>query len=106
MSMDELRAMASKRYELDQLPEEINATFKSFEFKDDANKRHCLFVVFETAEEEEFTQKYTPMHITDFIEAAEALDVGTLDDLKGKTLKLKKKSYNIGNPRMYPVEVL
>jgi len=107
MSIEKLRGMTSRRFQLEELPEKIELQVKSFEFKTDTQGREGCFVHLETRDGEELTQKFTSMHIIDLADALEKLDFKEgLSTAIGKWMLWKKKPYRMGNPRLIPTKVL
>lgn len=107
MSIEKLRSMASKRFQLSELPEKIELCIKNYEFKADSQGREGCFLHLVTRDGEELTQKFTSMHIDDLAEALEKL--GFKDGIPaaiGKWLLWEQKTYRIGNPRLIPKKVL
>jgi hypothetical protein len=109
MNIKELEAQASKRIDLDALPQELEAIPISQRIEKDTGKtpKDCLYVDFAYGDSG-FTQKYSPYHYTALADAFKAIKVDGFDQAikEGLKLRMRKKSFNTGFARFMPVEVM
>jgi hypothetical protein len=107
LNIKELEANASKRIDLDALPQELEAIPTEQKVEKDKNKQDCLYVEFAYGDSS-FTQKYSPYHFNALVDAFKAIKVDGFDQAikEGLKLKMRKKSFAMGFARFLPIEVM
>lgn len=106
MSIKKMRNMTTRRFDLEQLPDEIELQLLDYQFREDKNGRDCLYVTFVNRADENLTQKYTGWHMGAIVEALETLKLDDLSKLRGKWLLMTKEQFPPGHPRLIPKKVL
>lgn len=106
MSIKKMRGMTTRRFDLEQLPDEIELQLLDYQFREDKNGRECLYVTFVNREGENLTQKYTGWHMGAIVEALEILKLDDLSKLRGKWILMVKEQFPPGHPRLIPKKVL
>jgi len=104
MDIKELESLALKRISLSEVPAEFTGTVKKYEVRDDKRGRKSLFLTVEY-NNGDVVIKYTPMHLSEFLEAVKKLGIRDLDDLVGKKVRFVAKAFRIGNPRHIPIKI-
>jgi hypothetical protein len=107
LNIKQLEENASKRIDLDTLPETLEAIPTAQKVEKDENKRDCLYVEFAYGDSA-FTQKYSPYHFKALADAFREVKVDGFDEAikQGLKLKMKKKHFAMGFARFLPVEVM
>lgn len=100
MSLKNIRQKKSDRLDLDDLPERLKAQCIEADWKEDQNKRECLYVTWQTKDDKTFMQKYTPMHLNLLEELMTKAKI--VDLTKAGFIALKRTDFRIGFPRMMP----
>ena len=106
MSLKTMKEKQQDRLELDALPNEIDAQPIKWMVEKDKKGKECLFVTLSTPQGD-FTQKYSPYHYKDLVDAFDKLGLDGWEEPvnKGLVLHLKKKNYAMGYARYIPVSV-
>ena len=103
VSIEDLKREVGIRRSLSELPDEFEATVVDYRLDTDRRGRKAFFLVVKLDDGATVTQKYTAMHLQDFIMALGRIkDIKTIDELKGKKLKFVRKEYRMGMPRWLP----
>ena len=104
MDLEKLKSMSdqSDRMQLSDVPETFIGVLRDEEVRDDNQGRNCLYFNIDY-EGKTITQKFTPMQLQAFVEALRVLGINSTDELMGKKVEWKLKSFRIGNPRHLPV---
>jgi hypothetical protein len=110
MNIKDLEENASKRVDLDALPQELEAIPISQKVELDTgskNPQECLYVDFAYGDAG-FTQKYSPYHFTALADAFKLIKIDGFDEAikNGLKLKMRKKGFAMGYARFVPVEVM
>ncbi len=104
MDIKELESLALKRISLSEVPAEFTGTVKKYEVRDDKRGRRSLFLTVEYNNGDVII-KYTPMHLSEFLEAVKKLGIRDLDELVDKRVRFVAKAFRIGNPRHIPIKI-
>ena len=100
MSLKNIQQKKSDRIDLNDLPERVEAQCLGAVWKEDNNGRECLYLTWQTKDDKEFTQKYTPMHLNLLEQRMTEADIKDLT--KAGFIALRRHDFKIGFPRMMP----
>jgi len=106
MKLQDLKEMSFEREELSKLPDTFEGIYSDEEFRKDAREKDCLYVTIDIKDGGQIVQKYSAMHLTEFVKALEALKVKDSGDLLGKMIEWKRVSFRIGNARWIPSRIV
>ena len=108
MSLDELEEKAAGRVELDDAPKYITPNRIEYEWKEDKDKKECLFVNFFWVEKDievSLTQKYTPFHIVRLLDRMKLMKIKNIIDWTEAPWKMESAPFGgVGYPKYLPVQ--
>jgi len=103
---DELEKGIPRFKRAQELPDKFIAKVVDANVTPDKTGRKCLFLTLELTDGSTTKIKYTPMHISDVVEAFQSMGFSYIRDIIGQTFTFITRQYRIGFPRPMPVELV